>query len=131
VRPRGDRAGRAPPLSRRAATGLALAVVALGGCSGGEEVAPTRAAQVPDVAGLRISPALDTLCGAGFTIGAVRLIERGPPAGSRSVALKRVRVVATVPSAGTRLAPGSPVGLRLAAPRNAGASISAVCERRG
>lgn len=111
--------------------GLALvAVVALSGCSGGDEVAPTRAVEVPDVAGLRISGALETLCDAGFTIGAVRLIERGPPAGSRSAALERIRVLATVPSAGTRLAAGSPVGLRLAAPRNAGASISAVCEPR-
>lgn len=132
MRARGDRAGGAPPLTLRTATGLALAIVALGGCSGGgDRGAPTQGVEVPDVAGLHITPALDRLCGAGFTIGAVRLIDRGPPAGSRSVALERIRVVATVPPAGTRLAAGSPVGLRLAAPRDAGVDISAVCGSRG
>ncbi len=106
-------------------------MLALGGCSSGDDAAPPRAVEVPDLAGVRISPALETLCGAGFTIGTVRLVERRPPVGSRSGALERIRVVATVPTAGTRLPAGSAVGLRLAAPRDAGASISAVCEPRG
>jgi hypothetical protein len=116
------------------AVALLAASVALAGCGEGAPAPSTTtdvAVRVPDVRGeLFAPPALRKLCGAGLTIRRVTVTRRTERVTSLARAFAEARVVTTVPPPGARVAPGSPVSLRLSAARNVPRRIPTACDFR-
>ncbi|WP_217913430.1 PASTA domain-containing protein [Miltoncostaea marina] len=130
-------------MSRAAARALAaiiavpVAVTLAAGCSsdGGGDAGPDDApppaerVAVPDVAGLTPAAAVELICDAGLTVGAVEVVARTPEVRGRAGrAGARMRVRSTTPAAGVALPAGHFVDLGVAVPRNAAIVVRAACD---
>jgi PASTA domain-containing protein len=101
-------------MSSRLLTVCALLAVAgavgCGGGDGGDRGGPVRTSPrgvtvgtvtMPDVIGLTVKQAERKLCAAGFTIGSVKVVKRTGQLRNLGSAEAAVRVVSTVPTAGS------------------------------
>lgn len=115
-----------PPAVARSLIATALLGALVAGCSSSEDRVRTDAAPrtiervaVPDVVGANPEEALDQLCGAGLSVGSVKVVARTPEAGRRpGGVLAAARIRATRPAAGATVARGSPIELDMAVPRD-------------
>lgn len=112
-------------LCRAAVLAVLTVAVAAVGCG-------NDSATVPDVIGLQPDQAVQRICEAGLRPGQLTQLKDGPPLTEPTqfhIAMRASKVVATRPSPGTKIDPGSAVDMTYRIPKNAelGVLISNTC----